>query len=99
MKSTTSISQNEIKEKWYLVDAKGKRIGVIASKVAELLLGKGDPLIKDYHEPKVKVVIINAASIDYTPKKGMTKFYRNYSGYPDGLRFRSLSEVMRTQPT
>ncbi|MFS8130986.1 MAG: 50S ribosomal protein L13 [Candidatus Dojkabacteria bacterium] len=98
MKSISSISQNLIEEKWYIVDAEGKRIGLIASKVAEVLQGKLDRLVRDYHEPKIHVVVVNAAKIDYTPKRGMTKFYKNYSGFPGGLKFQSLDEVMRAHP-
>jgi large subunit ribosomal protein L13 len=98
MKSVASISKSKIEEKWYLVDAEGKRIGLIASKVAELLLGKANPLVKKYHNPNVKVVVINAEKIDYTPKRGLTKFYKSYSGFPDGLRFRNLDEIMKAKP-
>lgn len=99
MRSVTSISQNEIKEKWYLVDAEGQRIGLIASKVAELLQGKKDRLMRNYHEPKVKVVVVNAGKVDVTPKRAMTKFYKSYSGFPGGLRFASLELLLKTNPT
>lgn len=95
MKTTSSISQDLIQEKWYLVDAKGRRIGVLASKVSELLQAKNDPKIRRYHDPKVKVVVINASKVDVTPKKGMTKFYSSYSGYPGGLRYRNLAELLK----
>ncbi|MEP7103994.1 MAG: 50S ribosomal protein L13 [Candidatus Dojkabacteria bacterium] len=98
MKKTSSVSQKDIKENWYIVDAQGKRIGIVASKVAEILQGKMDKLVRDYHEPKTKVVVINAAKLDYTPKRGMTKFYKSYSGFAGGLKFQSLDEVMRKFP-
>jgi large subunit ribosomal protein L13 len=98
MKSITSVSQNLIEEKWYLLDAEGQRIGLVASKAAELLQGKKNVLIRDYHDPKVKVVVINISKLDITPKKGITKFYKNYSGFPGGLRFQSLEEVMKSNP-
>ncbi|MEO6729251.1 MAG: 50S ribosomal protein L13 [Candidatus Dojkabacteria bacterium] len=94
MKSISSISQNLIEEKWYIVDAEGKRIGLVASKVAEVLQGKMDRMVRDYHEPMTHVVVINAAKVDYTPKRGMTKFYKSYSGFAGGLKFRSLDEMM-----
>lgn len=89
----TKISQNDINEEWFLVDAAGLRVGLIASKVAELLLGKTDPMVKPNLDPKKHVVVINAEKIDFTPKRGYSKFYKNYSGFPGGLRHSSLDEI------
>ena len=94
MRSVTSVKQSELKEKWYLVDAKGQRIGRIATVVAQVLQGKNDPKSRNYHKPMNKVVIINASKIDFTEKKGLTKFYHSYSGFPGGLRFMRLDELM-----
>lgn len=98
MKSLTSVKQSEIKEKWYLIDAEGARIGRVATVAAELLLGKSNPLTKKYHKPMVKVVIVNAKKLDVNAKKGMTKFYKNYSGFPGGLKFTSLEDMMKVHP-
>ena len=98
MKSITSVKQSEIKEKWYKIDATGQRIGTLASKIAELLQGKNLPLMRSYHKPMNKVVVINAGKIDFTVKRGMTKFYKSYSGYPGGLRFSPLSETFEKFP-
>lgn len=99
MRSVNSISQSDITEKWYLIDAEGQRIGLVASKAAELLQGKNNTLVRDYHKPMNKVIVINAAKIDATPKRKITKFYKNYSGFPDGLRFTSLEEYLEKDPT
>lgn len=99
MKSVSSISQNDITEKWYVVDATGARIGVLASKVSELLQGKNNPKMKKYHDPKVKVVVINTNNLDITPKRGLTKFYSAYSGFPGGIKFSNLDDLMRSDST
>jgi large subunit ribosomal protein L13 len=99
MKSVSSISQNDITEKWYLVDATGSRIGVLASKVSELLQGKNNPKVKKYHDPKVKVIVINTNNLDVTPKRGLTKFYSAYSGFPGGIKFSNLEDLMRSDST
>ncbi len=98
MKSITSVKQSDILEKWYLIDARGARIGKLASITAQLLLGKNDVLKRDYHEPKTKVVIINADKLDITEKRGMTKFYKSYSGFPGGLRYASLKDLSVKHP-
>lgn len=98
MKSVTKIKQSDIQEKWYLVDASGMRIGNLATKVAEILQGKTNPLVRRYHTPQTKVVVINAKDIDFTFKRGMSKFYKNYSGFPGGLKFTSLDDTFNKNP-
>jgi large subunit ribosomal protein L13 len=96
---TKVISQKDINEKWYLIDANGQRIGRIASLAAELLMGKTSVLSRDYLDPKVKVVVINAEKIDFTAKRGFSKFYKSFSGYPGGLKFTSLDEMFKKNKT
>lgn len=98
MKSITSVKQSDIKEKWYLIDANGARIGRLASISAQLLQSKNDVLKRDYHVPMAKVVIINADKLDITEKRGMTKFYKSYSGFPGGLRYVSLKDLSVKHP-
>lgn len=87
--------QNEA-EKWYLIDAAKKPLGRVATKAAELLLGKLDPsrVSKAYLLPRVKVVIVNSDKVGITGNKLTQKLYTNYSGYPGGLRVRTLATVM-----
>lgn len=99
MKSITKISQNNVQEKWYLVDGAGLRIGTLASKVSELLQHKNDALYRPNLKPMVKVVVINSDKLDIPEKKGMSKFYKNYSGFPGGLRFTSLEDLMKKDST
>jgi large subunit ribosomal protein L13 len=93
--SISSIKQSEIEEKWYLVDVEGRRMGTTASLIAELLLGKTNPKVKAYHNPNVKVVVINTDKISFTQKRGFSTFFKRYSGYPGGLKYISLEEQMK----
>lgn len=93
------ISQSDIKEKWFLVDATGVRAGRLASVVAQLLLGKDNPLIQSNLMPKNKVIVINAEKFDYTSKRGFMKFYKRYSGYPSGLKVEQLKNLINRRPT
>ena len=88
-------NQKAIEEKWYVINADGLRIGRIASVAAQLLMGKKDVLVRGYHDPRAHVVITNASRIDFTQKRGMTKFYSNYSGFPGGIKFTSLEEAFK----
>jgi large subunit ribosomal protein L13 len=96
---TTVIKQGQIEEKWYLIDAEGQRIGRIATAAAQLLLGKKSTLVRANLDPKIKVVVINSGKIDFTVKRGFSKFYKNYSGFPGGLKFVSLEAQMKKNPS
>lgn len=83
---TRSIKINELTEKWYLIDAKGVRLGKLASKAARLLIGKDDVNKVDYLTPKNKVVIINSKLIDIHPRKVVNKMYYRHSGFIGGMK-------------
>jgi large subunit ribosomal protein L13 len=93
------INQDSIQEQWYIIDATGKRIGQISTKVAELLLGKNNPKVKSHVLPQNKVIVINAEKVDFTPKRGYTKFYDRFSGYPSGRKFETLENLIKRRPT
>lgn len=99
MNKTRTFNQNDIAEEWYLIDAKGLRIGKLASKVAELLMAKHNPKMRSYLSPKTKVIVTNAAELDIPAKKHLGKVYTAYSGYPGGLRIETLAEVKEKDPT
>lgn len=92
-----TVSVSQIEEEWFEVDAAGKRLGIVASKVAELLLAKHNPLMRDYLTPKTKVIVINADKLDVTDNR-KNKVYTRYSGYPSGLKKETLGEVMEKKP-
>jgi large subunit ribosomal protein L13 len=95
---TKNTKESEITEKWYHVDATGKRIGLIATKIAEVLLDKQNPLMRDYLIPKVRVIVTNADKLDITEKKKISKLYKHYTGYRSGLRVFTLGEVYSKFP-
>ena len=95
---TRTTTQSEIEEKWYLVDATGMRPGALASRVAEILLDKGNPKMRDYLMPQNRVVVINAAKLDIPEKKRFNKLYTKYSGYPGGLTTTTLGEMFDQRP-
>lgn len=95
---TKTTSKNDIQDKWYVVDVAGVRLGNAASEISKLLLGKKDPLVRDYNDPRAFVVVLNADKLDITPKKLVTKFYKKYSGYPGGLTFDNLKDKIEKDP-
>ena len=86
MQRQTTIAKNsEIQRKWYVVDAKDKPLGRLASQVAQVLTGK----VKPTYTPNVDcgdyVIIINADQVSLSGDKVHTKKYYNDSGFPGGL--------------
>ena len=73
----------EVKRNWHLVDAKGEILGRLASKVAQLLTGKGKATYSSHMDSGDYVVVINAEKIEVTGKKKTQKLYRSHSGFPE----------------
>ncbi len=78
----------------YKIDAKGKKLGRIASDVAALLMGKNDPNFQRNQVANVKIEIENVSEMDIDTKKLDNKEYQRYSGYPGGRKVRKMKEVI-----
>ena len=86
---------HEVKHDWYVVDAKGKVLGRVASEVARRLRGKHKPEYTPHVDTGDYIVIINAADIVVTGAKFEDKKYYHHTGYPGGIRetnFRKMQE-------
>ena len=90
--------KEDIKRNWYLVDAKDKILGRLASKVAVILRGKHKPIFTPYLDTGDGVIIINASKIKVTGRKLKQKLYRFYSGYPGGLKEIPLETMLDKKP-
>ena len=77
----------------YTVDVAGKKLGRVASDIAAILIGKNSPDFQKHQIADVKVEVINASKMDITEKKSRTTIYTNYSGFPGGLKTRTMEEV------
>ena len=100
MKSTktTTPNQSEIKRGWFIVDAKDKILGKVATKVATYLQGKNKADYTPYIDMGDEVIVINAQQVATTGKKLKQKMYKNYSGYPSGLKETPLEVMLETKP-
>ncbi len=83
---------------WVLVDANGKTLGRLATQVANMLRGKRKPEYTPHVDTGDFVVIVNAEKIHVTGDKRHAKMYRHHSGYPGGLRTRTLEEMLQRRP-
>ncbi len=92
-------NDKDINRKTYLIDATGKTLGRLATRVASLLIGKGktcfakDMLVGD------QVIIINATKVHVTGKKKEDKIYKHFTGYSGGLRTYTYEDLMAKKPT
>ncbi len=88
----------DIKRIWYLIDAENKILGRLATKVAELLYGKGKVEFARHVDTGDEVIVINAAKIRVTGNKMKDKIYQRFSGYPGGRKVFSLETMMEKNP-
>ena len=77
----------------YTFDATGKKLGRLATDIAQVLMGKNDPAARRNKVPVVQVTVTNAAQMNVTEKKATTKEYTRYTQYPGGLRRETLGDV------
>lgn len=99
MKVTKRPKPEELKEKWYLVDANGKTLGRLATKLATVLIGKDMPTYDPAVVSNSKIIILNADQIKTTGNKLEQKKYYRHSGYPGGLKTTTLAELLVKKPT
>ena len=96
---TYSAKPGEITREWYLVDAEGKTLGRLATQIADTLRGKRKPQFTPHVDTGDFVIVVNAEKIAVTGNKLDQKRYYRHSGYPGGLRSRTLREQLNRRPT
>lgn len=97
-KKATKTKKEIVSKKWFLFDAKGQVIGRLSTKIATTLLGKNRVEFLPYKDSGDYVVVINAAKVSATGRKEDRKKYYRYSGYPGGLKIRSLKTLRVEKP-
>ena len=83
---------------WLLVDANGQTLGRLATQIADALRGKRKPDYTPHIDVGDFVVVVNAQKISVTGKKREEKRYYRHSGYPGGLRSRTLDDMLERRP-
>lgn len=91
--------KEDLRQKWFVIDANGQILGRLATKVASILRGKHKAIFTPHIDTGDGVVVINAEKIIVTGKKLKTKVYKRFSGYPGGLHTRTLEEMLKMKPT
>lgn len=92
---TVVVPAASIKRQWYIVDASSNTLGRLASKVAQLLIGKDKVAYSPNQDHGDNVIVVNSDKIRLTGKKPEIKMYFRHSRYPGGAKFRQFKEQMR----
>jgi large subunit ribosomal protein L13 len=96
--ATPSAKPGTVERRWYVVDADGQNLGRLAAVIAETLRGKRSPWYTPHCDTGDFVVVVNAEKISVTGRKREEKLYRRHTGYPGGLRTRTLGEELARRP-
>ena len=93
------MAKNEdVQKKWYVVDAEGKTLGRLATKVATVLRGKDKPQFTPHSDTGDFVVVINADKVHLTGKKLAQKTYYWHTSYPGGIKSITADKLMEKEP-
>ncbi|MFN0153322.1 MAG: 50S ribosomal protein L13 [Gaiella sp.] len=96
---TYTAKPGEIQHDWYVVDAEGQTLGRLSTRIADTLRGKGKPVYTPHVDTGDFVVVVNAEKVAVTGKKLDEKLVHWHSGYPGGLKTRTLREQLERRPT
>lgn len=97
MKSYMAKSQ-DFDKKWYLIDADGKTVGRIATRIATILRGKGKPEFTPHADIGDFVIVVNAEKVVFTGAKWSQKTYYRHSNHPGGIKEITADKLLEKQP-
>lgn len=95
---TYTAKPADIERKWYVVDAQGQTLGRLSSQIATILRGKHKPMYTPHMDCGDFVIVINAEKVWTTGRRLDQKVYYRHSGYPGGLKERTLREQLQKFP-
>jgi large subunit ribosomal protein L13 len=99
MQKTYIPKKTEVKKHWYIIDAKDKILGRLATRIATILRGKHKPYFSPHMDTGDGVIVINASKIKVSGKKLKNKLYRKHSGYPGGFKEIGLNTLLEKNPS
>lgn len=98
IQKTYFAKSENTKIKWYVIDANGKTLGRLATKIATILRGKHSPRYTPHIDMGYRVAVINAEKVVVTGKKEEQKFYYHHSGYLGGLKAVNFENMIVKKP-
>jgi large subunit ribosomal protein L13 len=91
---TVVVNKDDISRTWYIVDAKNKIVGRLATRLASLLTGKGKAAFSPNQDHGDYIIVINADGVRLTGKKADMKTYFHHTGYAGGKKERPFKKQM-----
>lgn len=98
MQKTYYPTPDEISHDWVLVDANDQNLGRLATRIAEILIGKNKPSYTPGVDVGDFVVVVNAERVTVTGNKLEDKKYYRHTGYPGGIRETKLKDMLQRNP-
>jgi len=95
---TFMAKAQDIKRKWYIIDAADKTLGRLATEAALILRGKHKPIFTPHVDTGDHVIVINAEKVQLTGRKLQQKELITHSRYPGGLKRTSYEVLIKTKP-
>jgi large subunit ribosomal protein L13 len=95
---TYSAKKEDVVRKWFVVDAKGKTLGRMATVIASVLKGKTKPIYTKHVDTGDFVIVVNADKVHLTGRKLDQKMYYHHSGFPGGLKSVNAGTLLKTKP-
>ena len=96
---TFIAKEHEVEKKWYLVDARDRVLGRLATQIAMRLRGKHKPIFTPHADTGDFVIVVNADKVKLTGKKWTDKIYYRHTGYMGGLKEISAKKLLEKKPT
>jgi large subunit ribosomal protein L13 len=96
---TYVVKEGDITREWYVVDAAGKTLGRLATRISQILKGKHKPIYTPAVDVGDYVIVVNADKIAVTGRKLDQKMYYRHTGFPGGIRESNLGDMLKRHPT
>lgn len=89
---------HNFERQWYVVDAKDQVLGRLATKIAQVLMGKHKPTYTPHVDTGDFVIVLNAGDVKITGRKKETMVHQSYSRHPGGLKITPIKDVLERHP-
>ncbi len=98
MEKTYVTKAGDVEREWFVLDACGRTLGRLATRIATVLQGKHKPLYAANLDTGDFVVVVNSSKIAVTGNRLDDKVYRRHTGYPGGLKEITLRRMLEKHP-
>ena len=97
-KITKSLRKEDVDKKWWVIDATNQTLGRLATQAAMIIRGKHKPSFTAHVDCGDFVIVINAEKIQLKGKRSEQKEYFHHTQYPGGVKIKSFTKIIATNP-